>query len=74
MNCVGKAGLTAIIAALKQLQFSGERGASKIVVSGTCNENVSIKNTDRLTLMTSTGAATRGQYNEQEFSSWMPAR
>jgi len=57
VNCGGKTGFTTINAALRQLRAIGEGGANTILVSGSCNENISIKNMDRLTLATSTGAS-----------------
>ena len=57
VNCGGKAGFTSIGAALKILQSSESRGPNTIVVSGACNENILIKNMDRLTLDAVNGAS-----------------
>jgi hypothetical protein len=57
VNCGGKTGLTSIGAALKELRNSESHGPNTINVSGTCNENVLIKNMDRLTLNAVNGAS-----------------
>jgi hypothetical protein len=50
VNCGGKAGLTSIGGALKELQYSESHGPNTINVSGACHENVVIQSVDRLTL------------------------
>jgi|HubBroStandDraft_1064217.scaffolds.fasta_scaffold12389_4 hypothetical protein len=50
VNCGGKAGLSSIGAALKTLQSPLFSGPNTINVSGACNENIVIKDMDRLTL------------------------
>jgi hypothetical protein len=58
VHCGGKDGLTSITAALRALQNSEEsHGPSTINVSGTCYENVLIRNMDRLTLNAVNGAS-----------------
>jgi hypothetical protein len=57
VNCGGKVGLTSISAAIKVLQGSESHGPNTINVSGACNENVLIKNMDRLTLNAVSGAS-----------------
>ena len=57
VNCGARSGLTSINAALKALQSSESRGPATINVAGACNENVQIKNIDRLTLNAINGAS-----------------
>ena len=57
VNCGGKVGFTSIVAAVKALQSSESHGPNTINVSGACNENVVIKNLDRLTLNAVSGAS-----------------
>ena len=53
----GDGSFTSIGGAIKALQSGESRGPATINVSGTCNENVKIKNTDRLTLNGLNGAS-----------------
>ena len=57
VNCGGKAGLTSIGAALKELQYSEGHGSSTINVSGACHEDIVIQSIDRLTLNAAPGAS-----------------
>lgn len=57
VNCGARSGLTTINAALKALQSSDSRGPTTINVSGACNENILVKNMDRLTLNAVNGAS-----------------
>jgi hypothetical protein len=57
VNCGARVGLTSIGAALKVLQSVESRGPNTINVSGACNENVQITDTDRLTLNAIHGAS-----------------
>jgi hypothetical protein len=57
VNCGGRAGLSSIGAALKLLQFPLFSGPNTINVSGACNENIVIKDMDRLTLNAVNGAS-----------------
>lgn len=57
VNCGGKAGFTSIVAAVKALQTLDPQGPNTINVSGVCNENIVIKNLDRLTLNAVNGAS-----------------
>jgi Right handed beta helix region len=57
VNCGGKAGLTSIGAALKELQYSEGHGSSTINVSGACQEDIVIQSIDRLTLNAAPGAS-----------------
>ena len=57
VNCGGRTGLTSVGAALKVLQYSGDREPSTINVLGSCHENVLIQSLDRLTIAGSNGAS-----------------
>jgi hypothetical protein len=57
VNCDGKAGLASIGAALKSLRSPLFSGPNTINVSGACNENIVIKDMDRLTLNAVNGAS-----------------
>ena len=57
VNCGGKAGLSSIGAALKLLQNSEFHEPATINVSGTCRENLLIKDMDLLTIAGSKGAS-----------------
>lgn len=57
IKCGGHDGLTTIGAALRALQGSENHGPSTINVSGNCNENVVIKDIDRLTIVGNDGAS-----------------
>jgi hypothetical protein len=57
VNCGGKVGFTSIGAALKVLQNSEFHEPATINVSGTCRENLLIKDMDLLTIAGSKGAS-----------------
>ncbi|MGO9948890.1 MAG: hypothetical protein ACLPWG_18805 [Steroidobacteraceae bacterium] len=57
VNCGGKGGLNSIGGALKLLQSPLAFGANTINVSGTCHENILIKDMDLLTIAGSKGAS-----------------
>jgi hypothetical protein len=57
VNCGARTGLTSIGAALKVLQGSESQGSNTVNVFGACNENVVVKNMDRLTLNAVNGAS-----------------
>src|SRR5271154_2132355 len=63
VNCGGRAGLTSIGAALKVLQSTEIHGPNTVNVSGACNENILVKNLDRLTLNALSGASIRDASN-----------
>lgn len=57
VNCGGRAGLTSISAAIKDLQGSSSGGPNAINVTGACHENLSIQNMDLLTISGTKGAS-----------------
>ena len=57
VRCGANSGLNSINAALKTLQYSGNRGPGTIYVSGACRENVVIQSFEHLTLSAVNGAS-----------------
>jgi hypothetical protein len=57
VNCDSKKGLTRIQRAIDILQQGGSEGTNTILVSGSCQENITIQSMDNLTLTTQNGAS-----------------
>ena len=57
VNCGGQRGLTRIQKAIQLLQQGETSGSNRILISGSCKENITIQSIDNLTLTAQNGAS-----------------